>query len=62
MRPMTFLVAKTNEPITPNAVWNLLGGTSILVDTLDLNQDFPLIASKLDAIVHSQFPEAKKKR
>ena len=43
------LYAKTDEDITPDVVFNM-GGNQIGARTLDLNKEFPLIASQLDKL------------
>lgn len=46
--------AKTEEDITPDCVFNM-GGNQIGAKTLDLNQEFKLIATQLDAIAEYFF-------
>lgn len=48
------LYAKTDEDITPDAMFNL-GGNQIGAKTLDLNKDFALIAAQLDKIAEDYF-------
>ena len=48
--------AKTQEEITPDCLFNM-GGNLIGAKTLDLNRDFKLIASQLDAIAEQFFGE-----
>lgn len=43
------LYAKTDEEITPDVTFNM-GGNQIGARTLDLNKEFPLIASQLDKL------------
>lgn len=46
--------AKTEEDITPDCLFNI-GGNQIGAKTLDLNKDFRLIATQLDAIAEQFF-------
>lgn len=48
------LYAKTQEEITPESSF-VMGGNRISVKTLDLNQEFAVIAGQLDAIVEENF-------
>lgn len=48
------LYAKTDEPITPDCMFNL-GGNQIGAKTLDLNVDFKVIAAQLDKIAEDYF-------
>lgn len=48
------LYAKTEEEITPEGSF-VMGGNRISVKTLDLNQEFSVIAGQLDEIVESSF-------
>lgn len=48
------LYAKTDEPITPDCMFNL-GGNQIGAKTLDLNVDFKVIASQLDKVAEDFF-------
>ena len=48
------LYAKTDEPITPDCVFNM-GGNQIGAKTLDLNVDFKVIATQLDKIANNYF-------
>lgn len=49
------LYARTQEEISPN-VDVTIGGNRILVNTLDLNSKFDLIASQLNNYIHQVFP------
>lgn len=48
------LYAHTDEELAPEFDANI-DGNRIMVSTLDLNQEFELIASKLDGIVSREF-------
>ena len=48
------LYAKTDEPITPDCMFNM-GGNQIGAKTLDLNVDFKVIAAQLDKIAEDFF-------
>lgn len=48
------LYAKTDEDITPDAMFNI-GGNQIGAKTLDLNKEFLLIAAQLDRIAEDYF-------
>lgn len=48
------LYARTDEAIQPDGVYQM-SGNQISVGTLDLNQEFPLIAAQLDAIAARHF-------
>ena len=48
------LYAKTDEPITPDCMFNM-GGNQIGAKTLDLNVDFKVIAAQLDKIAEEFF-------
>lgn len=48
------LYAKTDEDLAPDCMFNM-GGNQIGAKTLDLNQDFSLIAAQLDKIVEDFF-------
>ena len=48
------LYAKTDEPITPDCMFNM-GGNQIGAKSLDLNTDFPTITSQLDKIANDYF-------
>ena len=48
------LYAATDEAIQPNQRYRL-SGNQISVQTLDLNQEFSVIASQLDGIVMEHF-------
>ena len=50
------LYAKTNESITPDSDFRM-SGNRISAKTLDLNQEFPVIAGQLDLIVKQFFGE-----
>lgn len=52
------LYAKTDEEIQPRCSF-IMSGNRISVETLDLNQDFSLIASDLDSIVRDFFTSEK---
>ncbi len=53
------LYAKTDESIVPDCMYNI-GGNQIGAKTLDLNNDFKLIAAQLDQIAEDYFGEYKK--
>lgn len=48
------LYAKTDEDLAPDCMFHM-GGNQIGAKTLDLNQDFSLIAAQLDKIVEDFF-------
>lgn len=48
------LYAKTDEDLVPDNVYHM-SGNQISVRTLDLNQEFPVIAARLDQIVQDHF-------
>lgn len=52
------LYAKTDEVISPNSTY-FMDGNRISVNTLDLNQDFPIITMQLNQIVEQYFAIAK---
>lgn len=49
------LYAKTDEEVFPDGKPYVIGGNSIGAKTLDLNQEFSVIAKQLDEIAHSYF-------
>lgn len=48
------LYAMTDEEITPDCMFNI-GGNQIGAKTLDLNQDFSIIADQLDKLAWEYF-------
>ena len=53
------LYAKTDEQVPAESTWNMSGNT-ISVATLDLNNDFAEIRTRLDGIVERFFPELER--
>lgn len=51
------LYARTDETIQPDGIYKM-SGNKISVRTLDLNQEFPVIASQMNAIVEEHFENA----
>jgi 5-methylcytosine-specific restriction enzyme subunit McrC len=48
------LYAKTDEDLVPDNVYHM-SGNQISVKTLDLNQEFSIIAGQLNEIIRNQF-------